>query len=263
MKHKSLLIFLIVSLFSCNNVDNELIFQQLQGDWKDKYGENVFSFYDSTCSYLFPTGGEFTNFFINDDTLYCYPITRDMEKYDFVKFRILNLKGDSLRLSVSYRSEKKDTIDLIKTKNILGNDVLIDSIKLQTISGLGYYPTMKLYIDRKGNFIYEGKRDVSIIGSYKGTINESQLNFLENKFRCIDYKKIISNPIIEGDFIPITTIEIYVRNNTSDYRKSFVIHNFLSLKEPAELRIFINYVMSMYKYIHLTAIDNEEFIRSF
>ena len=256
MRHKILLILpLVVFLFSsCGNNDKKIIFKQLQGDWRDKYGQNIFSFCDSSCSYIFPAGGEFSKFYITDNRISCYPLKRDKKKFNLINFQILSLKEDSLRLSFSYWDKKEKTIVLSKTKKILGNEIVLDSIKLRTVSGISYYPSMEVYINKSGSFFYEGKRDVSIIGKYIGKINKEQIELLEDKFRCIDYKNILSNPAIEGCFGPSTRIEIYIRNKVSGYKKSFIISNFLSFEEPAELRIFINYVMSMYKDIKLAAI---------
>lgn len=256
MKHKILVILpLIISFFtSCNNNDKEIIFKKLQGDWTDKYGQNIFSFYDSSCSYIYPAGGEFSKFYISDDTICCYPLTRDKKKYSILKFKVQSINDDSMRLSFSYWDKKEETIDLVKTKNILGNEIVLDSIKLLTVSGVTYYPSMEVYINNSGAYLYKGIRDVSIIGNYTGKIEKKQMDFLEEKFRCIEYKNILSNPNKEGCFGPSTNIEIYVRNKVSDYKKSFIISNFLSLEEPAELRIFINYVMSVYKHIELKAI---------
>ncbi len=256
MKNKILLILpLIISLFaSCGNNDKENVFKQLQGDWRDKSGQNIFCFYDTSCSYVYPAGGEFAKFYISDNRISCYPLKRDRKKFNLINFQILSLKEDRLRLSFSYWDKKQETIVLTKTKKVLGDEIVLDSIKLRTVSGVSYYPSMEVYINKSETFLYEGKRDVSIMGKYIGKINKEQIELLEDKFRCIDYKNILSNPAIEGCFGPSTHIEIYVRNKVSGFKKSFIISNFLSLEEPAELRIFINYVMSMYKNIKLAAI---------
>ena len=256
MNYKILEILLLIIFLCayCGNNDKEIIFKQLQGDWRDKSGQNIFSFCDSSCSYIFPAGGEFAKFYISDNVISCYPLKRDRKKFNLINFQILSLKEDSLRLSFSYWDKKEEIIVLAKTKKVLGDEIVLDSLKLRTVSGVSYYPSMEVYINKSGTFLYDGKRDVSFIGKYTGKISRKQIELLEDKFRCIEYKNILSNPGIEGCFGTSTRIEIYVRNKVSGYKKSFIISNFLSWEEPAELRIFINYVMSMYNNIKLTAI---------
>lgn len=252
-KYKILLGTFLITLLtsSCSKYDDKEDYEKLQGDWKDIHGINILSFSDSTCSYLFNSGGEFTDFSISNDTIICLPFIRDKKRFNRIKFLIVSLRGDSLRLAFKYFGKKSDTLDFVKTRNVLGDEVVIDSIKLSTAAAS--YPTMKMDISSTGILHYEGIRSVSIKGKYTGRISKRQLNMLEEKFRCIDYKKIIPYAPEEGCFGARTRIEIYVRNKINGYKKSFIISNFLSWEEPAELRIFINYVMNMYKRVNLKA----------
>ena len=250
-------LFLLIGLCSCGNIDTEYFRKELKGDWKDKYGEYIFSFRDSTCFYLYPYGGEFTKFFFDKDTLYCVANTRDKRRKDLLKFHIIKLAKDTLLLDFSYDRQKIDTIKFTRTKNKLGDEVIIDSLKITTTPGLTDYPSMEISFNRNGNFHFKGSINVSRIGMFKGIINSQQLDFLDEKFRCIDYKMLKPNPISYGCFGATMKMNIYISNKKTNYKKSYKLINIFSYEQPAELRIFANYVMNIYNHIDLERLKNE------
>lgn len=235
---------------SCNPNKDRETFRGLQGDWTDGY-EKIFIFKDSLCSYLFPAG-EFTKFYVHNDSIICFAKTYQKKRFDKIGFKIEILNEDTLVISY-YDTYKKNTdrVKLHRTKNILGPEVGIDSVFLSTMAGMRFFPSMVLRISSDSNFFFAGKFYTEIVGNFKCKLNKEQFSFLEEKFGCINYKKIIEHPDFEGCFGPSTHLKIYVRNKKTNYKKSFDIAPFLGKGNYPEVRIFAEHLMNMYRFLEL------------
>ena len=242
----------LVLLSSCYN-ENNRIYKKLQGDWVNTSLQKSLCFHDTTCSYIDQIGGEFSKFYIKDDTICCYPKRYEYNQNKIIKFPILYLSKKILRVESTYDSKKKDTLELYRHENKLGNLVVIDSIKINTIDAgllISRMPELDLEIYNDGRVLFRGRNHTKKIGNYKGTLTKEQLDFLNEKFRCVEYRYIYhAFGLLCSGYA--ADIEIYIRNTVNNYKKKFILTQNITSWEDLDFQIFINYVLNIYEHVDL------------
>ena len=251
-KHIALVI-IIASFCQCGE-DVELK-KNLIGDWKEINGYNVFSFNDSTCTYL--NKPEFVNYKIAHDTIYCSPTKIDKKKYDIIKFYIAKLNLDTLIINYSRPPIKHISTKLLRCKNQLGYKVVVDSIYIESsggssqinritemkISSTGRVRISRLWLPRFPE------------GTFTGQLSNKQREMLNTKFRNIDYEEIVPEPSPLGCFLLSFTIEIYFKYMGDDITKKIRVIRPFSYEQPQEFLLFVYYILSLSKNVELQNIE--------
>lgn len=252
MKIKMLLFFLVIILIAkCSDHQNNITYENLQGDWVDVSHSYFFSFYDSTCSSNFSITGVFEKFKIKDDSLIFYPNTYTKPKEIKNRIKISYLKDDTLHLSYITTQGYKHSLSLYRKKNKINNDFIIDSIYLSTtFNKLDYFPLMFLRIDAYKNIYFEGRSGVDKKGKYISKLNDEQYEFLNKKLQNIELKSI-GTESSRVDFAPMLTMLLYLHNVKNGDKKQYYFPDYNEELNSREFDIFINYLMSLYTRVKL------------
>ena len=177
----------LIILLSCNSQ------KKVNGDWitSKNTTENIliFSFSDSTCSYIYPYGN-FSKFHIQNDTLTIEVKERDAtsnnQEYQFL---INKLTNKELHLSpISAVTSKLfhpfrnlDTNPLVLHKIVKKNSLNFERIGFYSTTCFGICPAMYLEIDKTGEFIFYGGPHTEQQGYYSGKISKEVIELLSKK----------------------------------------------------------------------------------
>ncbi len=261
----SILILIIICFISCskNNHENEL-HEQLIGNWKTDYVNAysqetayIFSFRDSTCSYLQPYG-EFSKYWISGDTLMIKEKTQRGRSQVYegkltFKFLIDSLTADLLTL-------KPITAE---TKELLNIDIAVDTayIKLTKVKTrynwkpeyitfystgcLGACPIMFLEIDSASNFYFIGTGYTEIIGNYSGKLSPEIFDHVVSEINSIELDSL--QQFYEANWTDDQTCGVLIQTKDTIYKSSAYGFD----EEPVELRILFHTLMELYKNVEL------------
>lgn len=250
----------IILISACNtNRDNET-YLLLQGDWIAGF-EQTFMFKDTLCNYLRPFGS-FTSFRIKDDTIFCKPKYPERKRLSEIKFQILSLDSDSLKLKYKNPySNKTEIMSLGKVKNKLGSNIQVDSVIYVIGVDPRWTPTTFIKVINDSSIHFRNQSgfqildDLIILDTIK---SKSDFEFIDEKFACIDYKIMekYSTSFLKDRLQTVPQIIIYVSNKKTGYSKAFEIYNLYKdgcmIEEddyPDELKIFISYLDNINYFI--------------
>lgn len=255
-----ILLFLLGIFLSCNSNKEKQIFEALQGDWTDGFGQ-TFLFKDTLCNYLYPLGN-FTGFKIKDDTIVC--TTKSYyKKFKEIKFHIVRLDADTLQVEYENQNTKKrEKILFGKVKNQLGDNIRIDSVIYLLNYNSDWTPSkfIKTLNDSiliiKDNIGYS--RALLKPTKTSDTISIEDFDFINEKFAAIDYKLVEKYSSEYSSFFNDEKPQlcIYVKNELNNYNKTFNIYNLYKYgciveedNYPIELKIFMSYLDNISLFI--------------
>ncbi len=251
---------LIILLTTCNTDRDNETYLLLQGDWSAGF-EQTFMFKDTLCNYLRPFGS-FTSFRIKDDTIFCKPKYPERKRLSEIKFQILSLDSDSLKLKYKNPySNETEIMSLGKVKNKLGSNIQVDSVIYVIGVDPRWTPTTFIKVINDSSIHFRNQSgfqildDLIILDTIK---SKSNFEFIDEKFACIDYKIMekYSTNFLKDRLQTVPQIIIYVSNKKTGYSKAFEIYNLYKdgcmIEEddyPDELKIFISYLDNINYFI--------------
>jgi len=276
MKKTIGILILIIGLIGCSQSQKKTsipITQKIKGNWKTEYFKTnwketayVFTFQDSTCSYLYPWG-QFSKYWIEGDTLNIKERTRKRRNnisggkivYQFLIDSITNetlfLKPLSNKTKELFRNEKEQNLELIKLSKIKENrDWQIERIGFYSTGCFGSCPSMYLEIDSIGNLLFNGKYYTEKEGLYSGVLSTKELETIKSEINTIQLDSL--KKMYSANWTDDQTCGISIKTKDKTYESSAYGFN----KEPIELRILFHRLMELYKKVEMkkdTTIGNE------
>ncbi len=250
------LIGLIVIISSCQ-IKNE----NINGDWvseKDIAGDPnkrpVFSFQDSICKLYTPWNVD-TKYSVNGETINIYEST-EVGPTNFInEFKIIKLDDDSLIISKN-NIEKRAT-EIIRLKKLKPqNSIHPSKIYFASSDCFGTCPSMFLEIDSLGKIMFYGRYHTDSIGFFTSQLSIEEYNLLLKKIQNIKLNSLHIR--YEADWTDDQTSGINIIYDKKKLLSSVYGYD----KEPIELRILLNYLIDLYKHIHLKkdSFINEKYI---
>ena len=261
----SILILIIIGFISCskNNHENEL-HEQLIGNWKTDFFKTytketafIFSFRDSTCSYLLPYG-EFSEYWISGDTLMIkekiyHGRYEDLGGELTFKFLIDSISPEHLTLKpittetnqlLGYSADGgQGIINLTKVK--VSFDWQPERIAYYSSLCYGVCPGMYLEIDSAGNFYFIGGSFTEKNGNYSGTLSPDIFNRVVSEINCIEFDSL--KQYYEASWTDDQTCGVLIQTKDTIYKSSAYGFD----EEPVELRILFHTLMELYKDVEL------------
>lgn len=260
--YKYLFVFFI-GFLSCsqkNTKNSSTIKQKIKGNWSVENFEGnqrvrsfVFSFEDSTCSYLYPWGTYF-KYWIKDDTINIKKrisnsknnINKDQLIYQFlidsvsVKELILKPITDKTKAFFKdYKNKKPDIIQLTKIEEKYNYE--IERIGFYSSICYGTCPSMYLEIDKLGNVLFKGRSHTEKEGLYSGKLSEIEFEIIKSHINGISLNKL--EKMYSTNWTDDQTCGILIKTKNNAYESS--VYGFD--QEPIELRMFFHKLMELYK----------------
>lgn len=264
MKKLFVLLVLSISAFSCQYSEKKTAYEKnIQGDWVTDFVKNdanrpfyVFSFQDSLCSYLYPSGA-YSGFTTVSDTLVITErvqrrgnkVLRGEEKYHF---KILKLNDSNLILApitentlklIGTSGESTDTVHLKKIP--AKNNTDMKRIGFYSGPCFGVCPSMYMEIDNAGNILFDGLRYTEKEGLFAGKIPERELKQILRKVRSIDLDNL------KKEYTARWTDDQACRIKIETDKKTYESSVYGFDKEPIALRILLHKLMETYKTAQL------------
>ena len=264
MKKLFVLTALCISVLSCQHAGKKTAYKKnIQGDWVTDFIKNdankpfyIFSFQDTLCSYLYPSGA-YSGFTTNFDTLVISEriqrrgdqVSGGEEKYHF---RILKLDDSNLVLT----PVTKSTLELLGTSGEGSDTIHLKKMPAKNNAGIkriGFYsgpcfgvcPSMYLEIDSAGNILFNGLRYTEKEGLFAGKIPGPELKQILRRVHNIDLDNLKKEYAARWTDDQACRIKIETDENT--YETS--VYGFD--KEPVALRILFHKLMETYKTARL------------
>jgi hypothetical protein len=262
-----ILLFIVFGLIGCSQRQTKIdvpIKEKIKGNWKTEYFKSdwkerafIFTFQDSTCSYLYPWG-EYSKYWINGDTL---------NIKERIRKRRNNISGGKITyqfLIDSISSESlfiqpitEETKDLFKYNEEHNFDIIqLSKIKEQYdwgIERIGFYstgcfgtcPSMYIEIDSIGNVLFNGKNYTEKEGLYSGTLSKKDLEIIKSEINSIELDSLKKR--YSANWTDDQTCGVSIKTKNKTYESSAYGFN----KEPIELRILFYRLMELYKNMEL------------
>lgn len=266
MKTTTFILFLVIgfSSYAQNQTKTEMpLREKIKGNWKTEYFKKgwketafIFTFQDSTCSYLY--WGEYSNYWINGDTLNIKERIR--KSTDYVsggkityKFLVDSITSDNLTLKPitdetkklfdNFESQVFSKIQLTRIRSQF--DWKIERIGFYSTGCYGTCPSMYLEIDTVGNIYFNGRYYTEKEGFYSGKLSANELEIIKSEVNSIaldNLKKMYS-----AGWTDDQTCGVMIKTNDTIYESSAYGFD----KEPIELRILFHRLMELYKNAEL------------
>ena len=254
---------ILIGLFGCSQTQTKTVIpisEKIKGDWKTEYFKenrietaHIFTFQDSTCSYLTPVG-EFSNYWITGDTLNIKERTHKRGKYINNGKNIYQLLIDSITTKILYLKPITDqTKELFDYKNEVIKLSKIKKYRDWRIERIGFYctgcfgscPSMYLEIDSIGNILFSGNNHTEKKGFYSGVIPKKEMEILKSKINNIQLDSL--NNRYFANWTDDQTCGMIIKTKSKTYECSaYGIY-----KEPIELRILFHRLTELYKNVAL------------
>lgn len=267
MKITTLILFIAIGFSSCteNQTKTEMpTSEKIKGNWKTEYFKGgrkeiafIFTFQDSTCTFLYPWG-EYSNYWINGDTLNISEKIRKRrdnvnEGIITYKFLIDTITSESLILKpiteetkdlfVYYENQVFDKIQLTKIKSHF--DWRIKRIGFYSTGCFGTCPEMYLEIDSVGNIFFNGKSFTEKEGFYSGKLSANEFEIIKLEINSIELDNL--KKFYSADWTDDQTCGVMIETFDTTYESSAYGFD----KEPIELRILFHRLMELYKNVEL------------
>ena len=267
MKKATYILILVIGLFGCSQSQKKIdnyIKEKIKGNWKTEYFKGdwketafIFTFQDSTCSYLYPWG-EFSKYWINGDTLNIKELIRKRRKnisggkiifkflIDSITTETLLLKpitDETKELFKYYKKQNFDRIKLSKIKEL--NDWKTVRIGFYSTGCYGTCPSMYLEIDSIGNILFNGKHYTEKEGLYSGVLSKKELKTIKSEINSIQLDSL--KKMYSANWTDDQTCGVIIKTKDKTYESSAYGFN----KEPIELRILFHRLMELYKNVEL------------
>ncbi len=261
----SILLLIFISFISCSkSIQENTIQKQLIGNWQSEYFQGfskerpgIFSFRDSTCSYIFPYG-EYSQYWLRGDTLMImekiyHGRYEDLGGELTFKFLIDSISPVHLTLKpittetkelLGYRSDDdQGIINLTKVNDSFD----WQPVRIAYYSSLcyGVCPAMYLEIDSAGNFYFIGGSFTEKIGNYSGTLSPDVFVRVVSELNCIQLDSL--QQYYEASWTDDQTCGVLIQTIDTIYKSSAYGFD----EEPVELRILFHTLMELYKDVEL------------
>ncbi|UBM58686.1 DUF6438 domain-containing protein [Marinilongibacter aquaticus] len=267
MKTTTFILFIVTGLSSCTHkqtITEMPLREKMKGNWKTEYFKGawketayIFTFQDSTCTYLHPWG-EYSNYWINGDTLNIKERIikwRDNERGGKITYKFLvdSITSDNLTLKPiteetkklldNYENEVFDKIHLIKIKSQF--DWKTERIGFYSTVCFGTCPSMYFEIDSVGNILFNGKYFTEKEGFYSGKLSAYQFEIIKSEVNSIRLDSL--NKMYSANWTDDQTCGVIIKTSNTTYKSSAYGFD----KEPIELRILFHRLMELYKNVEL------------
>jgi len=267
MKNVTYILILLIGLFGCSQTQTKNripISEKIKGNWKTEYFKAdwkktayIFTFQDSTCSYLYPWG-KISKYWIKEDTLNIKERTRERRNnisgekivyqflIDSITTETLFLKPLSNHTKELFRHEKDQNFEIIKLSKIKKyRDWKIERIGFYSTGCFGSCPSMYLEIDSIGNILFNGKMYTKKEGLYSGVLSKKELKTIKSEINNIKLDSL--EKMYSANWTDDQTCGIIIETKNGTYESSAYGFN----EEPIELRILFHRLMELYKNVEL------------
>lgn len=254
-----LYIIILISICSCKRPAKPSPFATpLKGTWMTQVnnpGEelsNMFYFGDSSCN----LNNQVFSYFpyqVNDSLITINYTDEDSALSSPILYKILRLHSDSLLLQrIQKNAQTKTPFALYRIKE--KNNIIASKIHFISSGCFGSCPSMYVEIDSNKNFRFYGRSFTDLQKGYSGKIDDG----------------IYQNIVQQIHYLPIDSLKQYYEAPWTDDQtaginlvvgsKEITAVAYGTNKEPVELRLLLNYLMQLYKHVHLqkdSSFDNE------
>ncbi|MFZ1633516.1 MAG: DUF6438 domain-containing protein [Chitinophagales bacterium] len=260
----SIFLFLLFGFigFSKSQTNAEMkTHEQLLGNWKTNYyGDTwsktayIFTFQDSTCSFLWPYGA-FSKYLINGDTLVIdYVINEIKEEHQIFKFLIDSISSTDMLLKPASKEtnalfDRREGLESgIVELHKIENQFNFKPERITFISNvcMGTCPAMFLEIDSIGNFYFFGARYTEKIGNFSGKLSPEIFDRVVTEINSIELDSL--QEFYEAHWTDDQTCGVLIQTKDTIYKSSAYGFD----QEPVELRILFHTLMELYKNVELT-----------
>lgn len=266
MTKKTLILIGIIGIFGCSiPVAKKSLSENIKGDWKTEYFEGdwkkrtafIFTFQDTTCTYLYPFGVK-SRYKIQNDTLIINERIREKrnnisggkEAYQFlidsINTNSLYLKPitkETKKLFSYYGTENFKTFKLSRVKKI--NNWNFKHLGFYSTECFGTCPSMYMEIDSLGNIYFEGGMYTKKSGFHIGKLSKNVLTAISNKINNIQLDSL--KEYYSANWTDDQTCGIKVETKNKIYESNAYGFD----KEPIELRILFHHLIELYKEVDL------------
>ncbi|WP_445956682.1 DUF6438 domain-containing protein [Yeosuana sp.] len=267
MKTTTFILFIVIGFFGCNQNKNKTempLKEKIKGNWKTEYFKGhwketafIFTFQDSTCTYLYPWG-EYSRYWIDGDTLNIKE--QILKKRNNVsggqityKFLVDNITSENLtlkpitdetkKLFAYYEDHDFNKILLTKIKNQF--DWKTERIGFYSTACFGTCPSMYIEIDSVGNILFNGENYTDKEGLYSGKLSKQELETIKSEINSIELDRL--KKMYSANWTDDQTCGVIIKTADKTYESSAYGFD----KEPIELRILFHRLMELYKNVEL------------
>lgn len=255
------LLFGFINSATSQNKAEMTIHEQLLGNWKSNYyGKTlsktpfIFTFQDSTCSFLWPFG-EFLKYSIKGDTIIIdFVLPEINEVHEIYKFLIDSINSMDMLLKPASRESKllferseglESGIMKLHRVNTQFN-VKPGRIAFYSTVCYGTCPAMFLEIDSVGNMYFIGGYQTAKKGNYSGKLTPEIFDRVIAEINCIELDSL--QQFYRAQWTDDQTCGVLIQTKDTIYKSSAYGFD----KEPVELRILFHTLMELYKNVELT-----------
>lgn len=238
----------------------------LHGNWKtasipgiSKGRPFIFTFQDSTCTYVYPYGVS-SKYWISGDTLLIKERTRKSGdlvtggKFTYA-FLIDSISAQYLSLIPTTEETKKlfgydpkqlcDTLQLTKINPVF--DWQPERIAFYSTGCFGVCPSMYLEIDSTGMLYFYGGSFTEKEGFYSGKLSRSTFDKIRTEINCIALDSL--QPLYQANWTDDQTCGVRIKTADTVYTSSAYGFD----QEPVELRVLFHTLMETYKTVDLVS----------
>lgn len=259
----SIFILIILGFIGCTHGQTKDVLathEQLLGNWKSNYyGDTwnktayIFTFQDSTCSFVWPYG-EFSKYMMKGDTIVIdYVTTEIMEHHQIFKFLIDSINSTDMVLKPASKQtemlfERREGLEsgFVELHKI-GPQFHLKPERIAFYSTVCYgtCPAMYLEIDSVGNFYFVGARYTEKNGNYSGKLSAEIFDRVVTEINSIELDSL--QQFYEAHWTDDQTCGVLIQTKDTIYKSSAYGFN----EEPVELRILFHTLMELYKNVEL------------
>lgn len=267
IKNKIFILVPFIGLFGCSQRQTKvdiLIQKKIIGSWNTEYYKDswretalIFTFQDSTCSYL-DSWGEYSKYWFNGDTLNIKERIRKKRgnisggKLTY-KFLVDSLTSENLFIQPItdetkelFHYRKEDNLAKIRLSKIKEQyDWKIERIGFYSTGCYGSCPSMYLEIDSIGNLLFNGKNYTDKEGLYSGMLSKKNLDIIKSEINTVQLDSL--EKMYAANWTDDQTCGIAIKTNKKTYESSAYGFD----KEPIALRILFHRLMELYKSVEL------------
>jgi len=262
-----ILLFIVFGLFGCSQGQTKIdipIKEKIKGNWKTEYFKDgwkktafIFTFQDSTCSYLYPWG-EYSKYWFNGDTLNIKERIRKRRNnisggkltyqflIDSITTETLFIQPITQETEDLFKYSKEHNFDRIQLSKIKEQyDWKIERIGFYSTGCFGSCPSMYIEIDSIGNVLFNGKNYTEKEGLYSGTLSKKEFEIIKSEINSIQLDSL--KKMYSANWTDDQTCGVSIKTKNKTYESSAYGFN----KEPIELRILFYRLMELYKNLEL------------
>ncbi len=268
MKKITFILLVVMGMWGYTHAQNtsSTLKETIKGNWKTEYYRwhidsipikdiaLVFTFEDSTCSYL-SAQGTYAKYWLRHDTINIktQPHTRNNNIRDneiIYKFLIGSTSANNLTLIPVTENTKLllepyyiDTIQLAKIKKAF--NWRIKRIGFFSSGCFGTCPAMYLEIDSTNNLFFKGIHYTENKGLYSGKLSQQTLEAIKSDINSIALDSL--KRMYYARWTDDQTCGVRIKTVDTTYESGAYGYD----KEPIELRILLHRLIELYKHVDL------------